>query len=325
VNHGNDSSPRHDRREWLRCASAALCAGVAPGILAMSPAAVTVPMATAGDRPVVRLRVAGAAGRTVEADFLVDSGGGHFLLTEALASTLGLVLGEIYEEDGARFSSARPVSAALGGLVLELDPDRTSVLIGSSNILPQASGTHADGMLPGHVLSRYRAVFDYPAARFTLGQGPSVAADGVSLEMPVHPRSGFPWTEIEVDGERFGMLLDTGASFTMVSHTLLTRWAARHPQWTRFEGANGAAATLGGRGLNTLYLPRMQWGPLALDDVGVVSQPAGTFEKWITSMTARPVVGALAGNILTRFRLGLHYDRQVLHAHLAAGTAGIRR
>src|SRR5262249_54199137 len=60
----------------------------------------------------------------------------------------------------------------------------------------------------------------------------------------VSTSSGFPRTEIEVDGKRYGVLLDTGASFTMISQSLLETWGPAHTDWKRQRGAVGEAATL---------------------------------------------------------------------------------
>ena len=84
----------------------------------------------------------------------------------------------------------------------------------------------------------------------------ALESQGDALPMPVSKKSGFPRTEIEVDGEKRGFLLDTGASFTMVSEVLLKRWGEKHPDWSRAKGAVGEAATLGGQTLETMTVPK---------------------------------------------------------------------
>ena len=131
--------------------------------------------------------------------------------------------------------------------------------------------------------------------------------------MPVAERSGFPRTEIEVDGKTYGFLLDTGASFTMVSQALLESWGAVHPEWERHPGAYGAAATLGGQTNETMIVPEVSWAGRRLAGVGVTSQDTGTFEEMISSSMTAPVVGSLAGNVLKRFRVDLDYPNQKLY------------
>ena len=114
-------------------------------------------------------------------------------------------------------------------------------------------------MLPGHVLSRYHVVLDYAARTFSLGPPGAMRAHGDPLPMPVNRRSGFARTEVRVSGASFGMLVDTGASFTMVSEVVLKRWGAQHPDWPRHPGAFGDAATLGGSTLETMFVPHAVW------------------------------------------------------------------
>jgi hypothetical protein len=116
-----------------------------------------------------------------------------------------------------------------------------------------------------------------------------------------------------VDGVTYGFLLDTGASFTMVSEVLLKSWGDSHPDWARHPGAFGEAATLGGQTLETMFIPSARWGSYALGELGVTSQKEGVFENYMSSMMTSPIVGALAGNVLKRFRVELDYANQKLY------------
>lgn len=274
----------------------------------------TVPLRVEGNRPYIDVAFRKADGATHTARFLVDSGGGGFLIVEPLARELGLALGETIDEEGeklARTTSA--VNASVGGMPLELNAERIFVLIGKDNIVPPVAPGHADGLFPGHVLSRYHVVFDYPRATFTIARPGVLTPRGAAMAMPVSAESGFPRTEIQIDGATHGMLLDTGASFTMVSDALLKAWGSAHPDWKRHPGAYGEAATLGGTTLETMFVPRATWGGAALTDVGVTSQREGVFENWMSSMMTAPISGALAGNVLKRFRVELDYPNQKLY------------
>jgi hypothetical protein len=131
--------------------------------------------------------------------------------------------------------------------------------------------------------------------------------------MPVGKTSGFPRTEIEVAGTTCGFLLDTGASFTMVSEALLESWGEKHPGWPRHKGAFGDARTLGGQTLETMVVPTARWGDHALRELGVTSQREGTFERYMSSMMKEPIVGALGGNVLKKFRVELDYKNEALY------------
>ena len=131
--------------------------------------------------------------------------------------------------------------------------------------------------------------------------------------MPVSKQMGFPRTELEVNGVKYGFLLDTGASFTMVSEVLLKSWGKDHPDWKRSAGAVGDAATLGGQTLETMFVPAAKWGTQELKELGVTSQHEGTFEKWMSGMMTAPIEGSLAGNVLKQFRVELDYPNEKLY------------
>lgn len=274
----------------------------------------TVPLHVEGNRPYIDLAFKKPDGSTRTARFLVDSGGGGFLLTQPLASDLGLALGPTSTEEGhAMANVVGPVAAFVADLPLALDPERTIVLTDETNIVPRGAPGHADGMFPGHLLARYHVVFDYPKATFTIARPGVLAPRGTAVPMPVGKAFGFPRTELSVDGVTHGFLIDTGASFTMVSEVVLKAWGAAHSDWPRHPGAYGEAATLGGTTLETMSLPHADWAGNALTDVGVTSQREGVFEKRMSSLMAAPIVGALAGNVLKQFRVELDYANQTLY------------
>lgn len=275
---------------------------------------VTVLLILEGHRPFIELTFQRADGKTRTGRFLVDSGGGSFLITEPLAREIGLAWGEVSHEEGKTFAAVTsPPNVSVGDFALELDARRVAVVLGEKSLLPAVAPGHADGLFPGHLLARYHVVFDYPAARFTIARPGVLTPRGRLVPMPVSQGSGFPRTELEIDGVTHGFLIDTGAAFTMVSEALLKTWGGAHTDWERHSGAFGDAQLLGGQTLETLFLPTARWDGFALDAFGVTSQRAGTFEKWMSSMMSAPIVGSLAGNVLERFRVELDYPHQMLY------------
>lgn len=274
---------------------------------------VTVPLIFENNRPFVELSLRKSDGTIRKARFLLDTGGGGFLITEPLAKELGIKTGETSREEGQTISTVTsPVAASIADFALELQPDRTFV-VGAANILPPAAGAQADGMIPGHVLSKYHVVFDYPARTFTIAKPGVLAPKGTAFPMPVKPSSGFPRTEIVIDGKTYGLLLDTGASFTMVSENLLKALGTTHPSWPRAVGAVGEAKLLGGMTLETMTVADAKWSTFTLTNFGVTSQRDGTFERYMSGMMAAPIMGSLAGNVLRDFRVDLDYAHQQLY------------
>jgi hypothetical protein len=287
-------------------------ARAAPQVAA--PDHVTVPLIIEGNRPYIDLTFRRADGSTRTARFVVDSGGGGFILLEKLARDIGVTWGKTSREEGSEFGvAASPPAAFLGNFPLDLTPNRVIVIIGEDNVVPKGAPGHAEGLFPGHLLAKYHVVFDYPAGQFTLAKPGVLTPKGDALPMPVSKPSGFPRTELLIGGQTYGFLIDTGASFTMVSDALLNTWKAAHADWPVQPGAVGEAATLGGQTIATIQLPGARWGPQSLAPFGMVSQSEGVFEKYMSNMMTAPIVGSLAGNVLTHFRVELDYPKQTLY------------
>jgi predicted aspartyl protease len=291
----------------------------------------TVPLYVDGDRPFVDLMFTTADGSKRSARFWVDTGGGGFLLTETLARGLGLKWGDAFRQEGREFARVlQTPEPSLGELPLELSEGRVLVILGSDNMLPASAPGHADGLVPGHVLASYHVIFDYPNRLFTLARAGTVRPVGDPLPMPVSDQMGFPRTELEVDGVKHGFLLDTGASFTMISAAILSAWSDQHPEWLRYEGAAGDAVMLGGQTLETMFVPTARWGTREIRPFGVVSQQTGVFERGMSRMMTSPIVGALGGNVLKHFRVELDYAARCCTSHefsqeLADGPTTISR
>lgn len=280
----------------------------------------SVPLIVEGNRPFVEVTFRKPDGATRKARFLIDTGGGGFLITEPLARELGLKWGKTTHEEGAEFGAvtSKP-DVLIGNFPLTLNPKRIAVVIGTDNVLPRAAPGRAEGMIPGHVLARYHVVFDYPNATFTIARPGVLIPKGIASPMPVSKRSGFPRTEITVSGSTHGMLLDTGASFTMVSEALLKSWGTQHADWPRHNGAYGDAALLGGQTLETMFVPEAQWWSFRIAELGVVSQREGTFERYMSGMMTAPIIGSLGGNVLKYFRVELDYAHSRLYLSQGGG------
>jgi hypothetical protein len=170
--------------------------------------------------------------------------------------------------------------------------------------------------MPGHVLKRYHVIFDYPGKQFTLAKPGSLKPRGTRLDSPVNRRSGFPRIEAQIDGEGYGFLLDTGASFTMISQEVLNRWSGKHADWQRTVGAVGSANMgLGGMEASAtmMRIPSVKLGEFQLPSITAVSRPPGTFEKGMSPMMTSPIVGAIGGNVLKSFRIEIDYANGVTY------------
>lgn len=266
----------------------------------------TVPLIIEDGRPLVELTVTGPDGASAQGRFLVDTGGGAFLVPEDLAVAAGITWTETMTAEGQEL--ARPESlpnAQIAGLALPLVAERTLVAIGRDV-----------GLLPAHILAQHHVIFDYPARRFTLAAPGSLEPIGEAMAMPVSQPMGFPRTEIEIGGERVGMLLDTGPPATIMSEVLVDRWTNEQPDWARHDGAFGVAEALqraGGQVLGTLVAEDVRWAGFEVGPVTLAAQREGVFETWMSRMMSAPIVGALGSNVFKDFRIELDYMNETLY------------
>jgi hypothetical protein len=122
----------------------------------------TVPLIVEGNVPLIDLEFVRSDGSTQTGRFVVDSGGGAFLLTEKLASAIGLKpSGPARNSEGSRLAPAPPPEVRVGGMPLNLKDARVFIMAGADRFDFRDG---ADGLFPGHVLERYHVIFDFPAA-----------------------------------------------------------------------------------------------------------------------------------------------------------------
>ena len=290
-----------------------LRAGVSPiisraqGQIELTNTSATVPLYIENNRPFIDLEFTRPDKSIRKARFWVDTGGGGFIMVEPLARDLGLRFGPVVSEGGSQFATTDVPVARIGSMELNLEGARTMVAIGQSSMMP---GVPAEGLLPGHVLMRYHIVFDYPGSRFTISKSGTVKPRGSALPSPINQRSGFPRIEAKIGQQSYGFLLDTGASFTMVSQDMLDKWGTEHPDWPRVKGAVGAA-NMGIGAMEAdgtmMRVPRFEISTFQLTGAAVVSRPTGTFERYMSQMMTAPIIGAIGGNILKAFRVEIDY------------------
>lgn len=252
-------------------------------------------------RPFIDLDLEGPLGSSTACAW-VDTGGGAFFMAGALADSLGLEWELPPDHQDGEFGQAKTAPSVTN---FPIQPDASRMWIKPGRLFE--AGYPATAFLPAHLLLGRDVLFDYPDGQFDICIHGSVEAAGEELAAPRHPGMGFPRIELEVDGERLGFLLDTGAPYTMVSDSLIGRWLERHPTWPSTFGATRHAA-MGRASIDMqrlIRVPEVRWGSSLLSGVGMVARPEGTFEGYMTKMMTAPIVGALAGNVLSSFRFQL--------------------
>lgn len=272
----------------------------------------TVPLIIEGNVPMIDLEFVRPDGSTQTGRFLVDSGGGGFILSNNLAKAIGLKpSGPSFTEEAVLTPAPAPV-VRVGGMPLDLKG--AAVFIQGPDRLNSRDA--ADGLFPGHVLERYHVIFDYPGHKFTLAAPGSLKPRGNAVPSPLNRVNGFPRVEVAIGDQKVGMLLDTGASFTMISRKAMDEWRSSAPNpWPHHNGAVGAAnmAIQNDDVRPMVRIPEIRLGDYVIRGAGAVARPEGTFEKGMSSSMVAPILGALAGNVLRQFRVEIDYAAGVVY------------
>lgn len=301
------------KRKGTRSAAAVLgmafAALFAHAASAATPQLAAVPLKVELNRPYADIKVTGPQGHARTGRFWLDTGGGAILLSHEFAARLGLKpSGKAFRNEGMLLAPIAVPALSLGGMKLDLSEGRAYIVMDSPKAL---NHTAAVGAFPVHMLRSYNVVFDYPGRQLTVAQPDALVPHGQAVKTYIG-KSGMPVVTLEVDGAAHDFLLDTGGSYCMISAALLQNWGKAHIDWPRVRGAFGPANMLMGSIEPKLEMTRvgtMQWGPFKLHGIGAVSRPVGVYEKWMSRIAGRPVVGSVAGNLLQAFRVDIDYPK----------------
>ncbi len=262
------------------------------------------------ERPFVNLGVLGKNDQWQQTRALIDTGGGTFLITEELAQALGIPISRenVIQEFGDRLQEIQMPSVSLGNSPINLHGPAFVKL--NENGLDAEAGMDYS-MLSTRILTTYNVLFDFPARQFALLSTTSSTPRGVAIPTGIHAESHFPRVEIEIDGQAYGMLLDTGAGCTMISPTFFDQLIAQHPDWVSSRGAIGTAnkgVSLIDDGARMLRIPQIKLGSFVLEGICVVARQVGGNYDRLSQLLTGPAIGALGGNVLKHFRVEIDFE-----------------
>ena len=270
------------------------------------------------NRAFVSLSFTGPDGKTRAATCWLDTGGSRLMLRRDFARALGLTeTGPAVNENGERLIPVEPPQVVAGDQKVSI-PASDAVMLDSDRMV---SGVDADVLFPVRLLRDRAVSFDYVGHRFGIGVD---APAGAQLDVEISPHSGFARLPVTISGETTYLLLDSGASCTMLSEALISQLRSQHPDWRTVRGAYDDANMLGGTfeaNAQELLLPEIGIAGLNVADVAVVSRPEGTFEHWMSSLMTGPIVGSLGGNVLHRFNVTIDYPNSRLYLDSAGHRA----
>lgn len=255
-------------------------------------------------------------GRTRTGLFWIDSGGGKLILAREFVRDLGLRSTGAPELEGEqRFVPLEPPDMRTGNIQIPIAPGDI-VMLDSPGFMP---GVGAQGILPLRLFRDHAVTFDYDEHRLGIDT-PGITGTEVPVE--IAQASGFVRMPVRIGNDDQHVLLDTGASCTMLSQTAMDRLRDRYADWKTVRGAYGDANMLGGDlevNAQMMLIKSMTVAGVELRNVSVVSRPAGTFENWMSSLTTAPIVGSLAGNVLRNFDVTVDYPNS--RTIFSGGTA----
>lgn len=170
---------------------------------------------------------------------------------------------------------------------------------------------------------------DYPNLRMRLITHDAIdLSKAANLPLRLEQGSGLPAVEVEIDGTKRWMLLDTGNAGPIVMRRLI----AQEGDWiARFKRAEGSAIDVNAAtaNLDILVLPSVKLGPFELEDVPIAIPAKGEPIRISGARSARAeqdtrikrgvrVSGIVGYEVLRHFVVTVDYDRQKAHVALPA-------
>jgi hypothetical protein len=270
----------------------------------LEPKSDTVPMTLDHNRIVIDVDVTSSNGATRRVHAWVDNGNADLEMSRRLAALIGLTV----TCNDKTCSAPPPAAITIGTMNLPLTGVREVKLpVEPSSVM--APGVNAEINISSAVLRNYDVLISFPEHKFTIGQPGSLKFNGVKSKMLVNPSNGIIEIPSEIDNKKYNLGLDLGSSISFLSGELFDKLSAAHPHWPHMTGAIGPANMWGAdveAKWKLLRVERVQYGPLFLSRVPVVSPPQQTkdfFEKRAGIST----VGTLGSQAFLNYRLGLDY------------------
>jgi len=275
---------------------------------------VTVPVTLDHNRTIIDVRLAMPDGKMTRVRAWVDTGNPELWITADLAKKLGLTLSgdarpTLY---GQEKTTTAPGEVQIGGMKVALTGVKEAhAILDRESIAP---GCSAEINLPSTVLRGYDVIFDYPNRQFTLGMPGSVTFEGIPAKVVVTP-AGLIQVASRIDGRGYNVMLDSGASISLLSSDLVTLWHRTQPRWSFMRGAVGAANMWGldeEASWGLIRLPSLQFGGTSLQNVAVAGFPEGALKRF-EERANTSTIGLLGGNAFRNTRIGIDYAHSTIY------------
>ncbi len=271
----------------------------------------SVPFTLDHNRMIVEVEFRRPNGTTRKASAWVDTGNQNLMLSETLASDLGLdITGLKKGERSVELTSPAP-PMRLNGFPLRVEGVKTQVMSGAY-VMP---GVPAEANLPSSALLQFHVVFNYPGRTLTIARPGILKPEGVEIPCRVNSETGLFMISAIVEGDTVQLGVDNGSAGTWVSAALTTKWKDRHPEWPQATGAAGSANFFGfpfeSEGV-LMHIPAIDLGAVSVEDVALLGLDQSLFD-WYSQKSAGPVLGFIGANVLRSYRVEVDFPRQMTY------------
>ena len=275
--------------------------------------AVTVPAVIDHNRIVIDAALPLLNGSMLHVRAWVDNGDPGLNLSRKIATQLGLAVSCNDQE----CSSPPPPAIIIGEMTIPLTGVKEANIplkpVNAASVL--ASGMNADINLPASVLRHYDVLIDFPGHKFSIGSPGSIHFLGSSSRVEINAENGLIQVPSRIENKKYNLALDLGSSISLLSEELFDSLAREHADWPHMTGAIGSANMWGADAEATwkvMRVDRLQYGPLFLTDVAVVSLPK-TVVDFLAKRAGMPTVGSLGSNVFLSYRVGLDYAHSTVY------------
>ena len=282
-----------------------------------------------------------------------DTGGGTNLLCRKAAERLHLAFEalppdpELEAELGKDVRQTRmPAFKPNAGVPGNADGDDSLLVHECKDHSGASASSTGDGLLSNRWFAGRVWTWDYPARKFTLEgddwkapAGAHRAEIGFKSASADAPAFHMPRITARVDGRDLDLLLDTGATgyptrvalaaqpkpapvngaraTSFITTGIFDAWRAAHPEWVVVENADDLFAPR--FRARAIRVPEVEVAGWKVGPVWFTERPDRAFREMMSSMTDKPVEGALGGNALMRLRMTLDYPRNAAYFSCAQG------
>jgi len=277
------------------------------------PKSVTVPATIDHNRVVIKVDLPLSDGTTQTIRAWVDNGNPDLYLSRRMASQLGLTV-KCGEQE---CSSPPPREIVIGGMTIPLSGVKEAKIplrpVDAAAVL--ASGMNVEINLPSSILRHYDLLIDFPDRKFSIGTPGTLHFRGSSTKASVNAETGLIQVPSQIEGKKYSLALDLGASISLLSEEMFDRLEAAHADWPHMTGAVGSANMWGAEEetkWKVVRLDRMQYGPLFLTNVTMVAMPPAMMD-FFSKRAGVSTAGLVGSNLMVNYRVGLDYAHSMVY------------